>query len=311
MTQFITRAYNSISQEGQFLKKKSCDSKLIDEIKYYEEIHKTSLSVYFPRIFSSYLGNNQEPTNVIMEYYNYPNLGQNFPETRKGRKRLTISILELLCKFAETKRIGRDFDIRENNREMWVNKTIREYDKLMSNFPFFQTIKDQTIFLNNKPLLPLNKIWYKIQEFLEYEIKHINTEFIIHGDLCFSNILYADGVIKLVDPRGSYGKSQMYGSHFYDLAKLRHSYHGGYEAFITNNFFLHEDGLHFKLYKKNLLNVTIKKFDKSFNISNLVKVIEGTIFIGMCARHYDSLQRQKAMYLTGLQILNEMYETLL
>ena len=37
-------------------------------------------------------------------------------------------------------------------------------------------------------------------------------------------------------------------------------------------------------------------------------IIEGTIFIGMCARHYDSPKRQIAMYLTGIKILNRIFE---
>jgi hypothetical protein len=41
-----------------------------------------------------------------------------------------------------------------------------------------------------------------------------------------------------------------------------------------------------------------------------VQILEGTIFIGMCARHYDSSKRQIAMYLTGLKILNDIYETI-
>ena len=41
-----------------------------------------------------------------------------------------------------------------------------------------------------------------------------------------------------------------------------------------------------------------------------IKLIEGCIFIGMCARHYDSLERQKAMFISGLKLLNEIYETI-
>ena len=41
-----------------------------------------------------------------------------------------------------------------------------------------------------------------------------------------------------------------------------------------------------------------------------IKLIEGLIFVGMCARHYDNLDRQKAMLMTGLNILNNVYENL-
>ena len=40
----------------------------------------------------------------------------------------------------------------------------------------------------------------------------------------------------------------------------------------------------------------------------MIQIIEGCIFIGMCARHYDSLERQKAMFITGLNILNDVNE---
>ena len=48
--------------------------------------------------------------------------------------------------------------------------------------------------------------------------------------------------------------------------------------------------------------------DNGFDLKK-IKALEGTIFIGMCARHYDSLERQKAMFLTGLKILNDVHET--
>jgi hypothetical protein len=52
------------------------------------------------------------------------------------------------------------------------------------------------------------------------------------------------------------------------------------------------------------LEVFEKIFFPEFN-KKQIKILQGCIFIGMCARHYDSLERQHAMYLTGTRLLNE------
>ena len=53
---------------------------------------------------------------------------------------------------------------------------------------------------------------------------------IMHGDFCLSNILYdlRSRICKLLDPRGSFGASGIYGDPRYDVAKLYHSVYGLY-----------------------------------------------------------------------------------
>jgi hypothetical protein len=62
------------------------------------------------------------------------------------------------------------------------------------------------------------------------------TTTVIQGDLCCSNILYDPGtsLIKFIDPHGEFFEEGYYGEPRYDLAKLLHSFHGGYD------FLLHE-----------------------------------------------------------------------
>ena len=112
------------------------------------------------------------------------------------------------------------------------------------------------------------------------------------------------------------GNTKYFGYPYYDLAKISHSCSGGYEYFIYDKFNVDVD--------KNSFNLTFSSGnvkdsinDKFINLVNrygfnyeTIKLIEGCIYVGMCARHYDSLERQKAMYITGLNILNEIYETI-
>ena len=56
MKQFITRAYNQfkINKNGGTITKISADSKLSDELNYYNLIHKDPFfTKYFPRVFDS------------------------------------------------------------------------------------------------------------------------------------------------------------------------------------------------------------------------------------------------------------------
>ena len=64
----------------------------------------------------------------------------------------------------------------------------------------------------------------------------INYVSIVHGDLAFSNILYSprNTIFKFIDPRGNFVIDTIYGDYRYDLAKLRHCYHGRYDEIIND-----------------------------------------------------------------------------
>ena len=147
--------------------------------------------------------------------------------------------------------------------------------------------------------------------------KHIETTLlknlplsVIHGDLCFSNILYSDQgkIVRLIDPRGAFGEVGIFGDPLYDVAKLRHSYQGAYEYIINDAFTVtHKDKeIIFSLSNNNLVDIQLE-FERFPRFTSLEsKLIEGLIFIGMCSRHYDGPQRQIVMYATGLNILNKI-----
>ena len=135
---------------------------------------------------------------------------------------------------------------------------------------------------------------------------------IIHGDMCFSNILYSYdkdvSIIKFIDPRGRFGQKGIYGDPLYDIAKLIHSYEGRYEYIINDEFNIN--------YTSNKITYNFNHPFSKYKVSDIfnqvkmftdpaAKLVTGLIFIGMCSRHYDSLERQIIMYCTGLKMLNE------
>lgn len=288
MKQFTARAYNgfAINEAGHIIKS-SPTERLQDEIDYYKIIKETDLRDYFPEVYS--FGESDGKYWMEMEY---------LPNRQISNELLLEQLINLLNRFSEVKVPGS----AELRKSMYLDKTLHYYRELMED-PFFNELRSyEEIIVNGKTLKNFHVIWHLIEELIIKLLVNDDDFTIIHGDLCFSNILMGDK-IKLVDPRGSFGKKGIWGDQLYDLAKLRHSYHGMYESIITDRFSISSLANKFRYWAEP----SAVNFDYIPVFSDIrVKLIEGLIFVGMCSRHYDSLNRQKAMYITGLRILNEV-----
>ena len=117
-------------------------------------------------------------------------------------------------------------------------------------------------------------------------------------------------LFKFIDPRGNFGIDTIYGDYRYDLAKLRHFYHGRYDE-ITNDLFRSREFM-----TDNTINIEVtfykeldsSSFDeilknKGMNIDD-IELIEGLLFISMIPLHDDYPQRQIAFFSQGIQMLN-------
>ena len=316
MKPHTTRAYNSfdIHDETCKITKTSETSRLCDEIGYYLDIEKTTFSHFFPRRFS--YNNTKTPYKLELEYYDYDDLGAQMTRKRScspsefAEKWETVagSIKRILNLFSSCKTEALSSgDLR---KKMYIDKTLHYQEQLVTNFSYFKELnKDKEIKVNGKSILNFDCIWGDIENLINKTLINGKPFSLIHGDMCFSNVLRSKrkGIIKFIDPRGSFGSKGIYGDPKYDIAKLLHSFEGGYEYIINDQFELKtNDGIEFRFLNDNL--ETIKNSflkEEAFN-DPAAKLIEGLIFIGMCSRHYDSPERQIIMYATGLEILNDL-----
>jgi hypothetical protein len=139
---------------------------------------------------------------------------------------------------------------------------------------------------------------------------------VIHGDLCFSNILYdlRSQICKFVDPRGSFGEIGLVGDPRYDVAKLYHSVYGLYD-FMTNDLFqvaAQGGDVQLDIRTGPQHKQILERFEKVFFGAGgfekrEVLLICGLIFAGIAALHYDAPQRQLAMYARAVQMFGELY----
>lgn len=310
MEKVISRAYNSfkINDFTQAIVKTSRESRLLDEVNYYRNTP-TVIKNYFPKLLFSDVRDIGGAGEVDMglEYYAYPNLAERWFEGNCDFGKVATKLKGVLDIFSQ---IPGPETNPTYNRAMFIDKTWTEYEKLIFSTPFFDNLPN-SFYINKKEYYDFPIIWGTIKEKIQKELLDTPTNNFIHGDLCFSNILYGEhngnSVIKLIDPRGSYGAKGCFGNRLYDLAKLLHSFEGGYEYIIYNKF-------HVKPTKNSIdfefqgWNDVAGHFDILFNSEDEkrnARLIQGLIYLGMCKRQEESLDRQMVMYCRGIQLLNE------
>lgn len=176
---------------------------------------------------------------------------------------------------------------------------------------------DKNITYNQKINISINEI-----------IKDIDSNFIeqkqnsfIHGDFCFSNILYdfKSASIKTIDPRGMDFENNItpYGNSSYDYAKLFHSIIGLYDFIIAKHYELKlkntDDNyiIDFRLYIDNSIdkiqNKFLEIFQNSFNIKEIY-IITIHLFLSMLPLHSDDLTKQYALLANAIRLYIEFKE---
>lgn len=140
---------------------------------------------------------------------------------------------------------------------------------------------------------------------------------IMHGDFCFSNILYdfkADR-IKVVDPRGiDFNKNAtIYGSYIYDIAKLSHSVIGHYDKIISGLYSLDvSDGnISFNLYDKENISDLEVWFVKQCKVRygldrDSILAMQIHLFLSMLPLHADDITRQQALFANTFRLFSDI-----
>jgi hypothetical protein len=200
-------------------------------------------------------------------------------------------------------------EIHRSMREMYEEKTFDRLNEILQNDKFDSFRKDEII-INGERCIGLDKCIKLIPQMLDevgmYEQKYFT---IIHGDFCLSNILFdrKNGFIRVIDPRGEFGSFDIYGDFRYDLAKLSHSFEGGYD-FIVNGLFditISDDCITFNIHKnshhKNIANIFTEWLLKRGQFEyRQIKLLESLLFLSMAPLHSDKPDSQRCFLAQGL-----------
>ena len=141
---------------------------------------------------------------------------------------------------------------------------------------------------------------------------------IVHGDFCFSNILYdfRANAIRVVDPRGIAADETptIYGDVRYDIAKLFHSAVGGYDFIICSRHVLEDSGgyeLALDLPTGRDVEERQAVFhDRAFAGYSMAQAaaqpISILLFLSMLPLHKDRPDRQRSFLANALRLYADM-----
>lgn len=310
------RSFNTINiddKRGILIKSSNNKDKLIDEIKWYLKLP-NKIQYLVPRIYDYSL--KYDNPYVSMEFYGYHTLHESYlySDLPMIRWKEIFKKLLFIIEDMEAYKVvpGNDL-INTSLKEMYITKTFARLDTLKLDKEFVDLFS-KNILINNNKYESLDyykeKISYLVNDII---IKKYGNSFnIIHGDLCFANILVEDSYnfMRLIDPRGSFGSFDIYGDSNYEMAKLLHSLEGKYDFIIEDLFDVSKNGnnINFVIFDKN--TEIIKVFNEVFaeKLKNLlvIRLIEATLFLSMTPLHDDHKQRQYVMLATGIILLDKV-----
>lgn len=307
----------TIDKNRGILKKTSDDKdKFIGEIKWYLKLP-ADVEYVRPRIFN-YSTSYVNPY-VSMEYYAYHTVHELFLYGDLTLQQWIDIFNRIRFVCDDFKRYTvQDANIRPALEEMYLTKTLQRFEKMKKDERFI-TFFESPIVVNGERYLPLNEIIIALEKAIPEMLYDVDTFNIIHGDLCFANIMVDSNFsfIKVIDPRGKFGTYDIYGDFRYELAKLFHSVGGKYDFIIKDLFDLDYNS------EAACINYRIQDRKRDFNLYKVfldtfsaevgedlkkIELIEALLFLSMIPLHGESIRHQMVMLGTGLEILNRVID---
>jgi hypothetical protein len=219
---------------------------------------------------------------------------------------LLDSVGEMIDSFSNYKEDLSDSEIKRYKKSVYIDKTVERFEEI-----------EKSLFSHK--LTFGSSLGRALETILEAGEKASNRESwgLIHGDLCFSNIIYdqISTYPKLIDPRGSFGKIGIFGDPLYELLKLSQCILGGYDYFASNLFVLdHLDrsfGVEipaprehewFKEKFKEFLEDKLKQLGINFET---FRVLEAGLFLSAAPLHQEN-DRWIALITQSQRILDDI-----
>lgn len=217
------RPFNRITINGDELIKEAVDQqgeKLAErECAWYEKARQTESDI-LPKIYGMH--------PLRMEYIK----GRNIYECDLSYDEKKLILQKLVSALDKLHHAGQVSPDSFSMMEAYYNKTMDRLSKIEDLVPF---AREKSITINGKKC---RNIYYHKRE-LEKKLAQLACDHFcfIHGDCTFSNLmLREDGTPVLIDPRGYFGHTELYGDVRYDWAKLYYSIVGNYDRFNLKDF---------------------------------------------------------------------------
>ncbi|MEZ9464540.1 capsular biosynthesis protein [Vibrio splendidus] len=309
------RSFNNLEITFEHVEKSSSKTeKIMGEAKWFETLP-FSLRNYIPQ----YLGANNTPlkTSYKLEYLHNTALNELYVFSK-----LPANVWELIlddcidflkrCKGEQAIGSAPKNDLKS----LFFKKT---YERVSSFCSARNMNLDENWTFNNVLTINIRTMVQESITKLKGLVSDSAAPSVVHGDFCFSNILYdfRANRIKVIDPRGinSDGEHTIYGDIRYDIAKLSHSILGMYDWILAGcynvnvverkiNFHIEEATSHIDIQKSFL-----RKIELEFGLSaEELMAMQVLLFLSMLPLHDDDKNRQDALFANAFRIYKLMKE---
>lgn len=289
------RPFNSIAIENGILVKKPTDSQgerlAGRECAWYEKAQQKQITI-LPRIY----GKNP----LKMEYIQ----GRNIYEcdlTYTEKKNILQKIVTALNALHKSEYVPADcFSVME----AYFNKTMDRLSKVEDMIPF---ARERNILINGK--LCKNVYYYKRELERKLEQLHCNYFCFIHGDCTFSNLMLREnGDPVLIDPRGYFGYTELYGDVRYDWAKLYYSIVGNYDKFNLKEFRLEisEKEVRLEIASNHWEDMADDFFELTGADREEIKLLHAVIWLSLTTYAWQDYDSVCGAFYNGLYYLQEV-----
>ena len=297
LAQIKCRPFNKITVDGDVVVKEPVDlqgERLAKrETAWYEKARLLNIPE-IPRIY--------ETMPLKMEYINGRNIYDcNFDyETKRCILKSLVNALKALHK---SDWIDADsFSIQE----AYFNKTMSRLSMIQDLVPFG---RDREIIVNGRKC---RNVFYYQRELekrldrLKYNCERFSF---IHGDCTFSNLMVReDNSPVLIDPRGYFGYTELYGDVRYDWAKLYYSVVGNYDQFNLKRFRLSisDEDISLKIDSNNWEELEKDFFELTGADRDEIKLLHAVIWLSLTTYAWQDYDSICGAFYNGLWYLQEV-----
>lgn len=299
---FNCRYFNNLSlDDSGVLTKESSYEKIEAEIDWFRKVQNNDFGKMSPKLYDYGPG----AMKYGIEYYDYLTLMEYLCYYPLTDYNINVIFSKLFNKleqiYKDTKTILPEFN--KYTKNILIDKTYIRIDMWNRK----DLLEKDTVKINGIDYIGVNKclelLMKDIEKISDDSQKYIS---VVHGDPTFSNILFSPRaqIFRLIDPRGNFDIDTIYGDVRYDIAKLRHCYHGRYDEIINDLFYVEEsDEINYKFYKNINYHIYDEIISNYYDMDD-VELIEGLLFISMLPLHDDYPDRQKVFFARGIECLN-------
>ncbi|MCR5603811.1 MAG: phosphotransferase, partial [Lachnospiraceae bacterium] len=217
------RPFNRITVKGDRIIKEGIDAQgrglAVREKAWYDRVKEKGF-VNIPVIY--------ETDPLIMERIDGKNVYE-YSLSAEDKEKILEQIVNCI---REIHSLGTCPSDENSYREAYIYKTFNRLEKVKDLVPF---ARDEFIMINGRNC---KNVFYMREELEDMIMKYYPDSFcFLHGDCTFSNIMLRNGTTPVViDPRGYFGTTELYGDPAYDWVKLYYSIAGNYDQFNLKRF---------------------------------------------------------------------------